>query len=77
MGMNRTPFDEGKALPVRTLKFSKRMVALSLLMIAFGTAFILNTSPYAMIAGVACCAVGFGIFFSAGYYWACGNEGCS
>jgi hypothetical protein len=75
--MNMTPSDDGNPLPARTLKFSRRMVALSLLLIGAGAVFILNPWPYAMVAGVACCAGGFAVFFSAGYYWACGNEGCS
>jgi hypothetical protein len=68
-----TPGNDFKRHPQRTLRFSKDMVALSLVCIGGGAILILGLHRVGMIAGVITCALGFGIFFSAGYYWACEN----
>jgi hypothetical protein len=69
--------DQAKPLPARTLKFSRRMVALSVLLLIGGGALAMSAKPHALLLGVACAALGFAIFFTAGYYWACENESCS
>jgi hypothetical protein len=68
--------NEMRPLPARTLRFSKRMVALSLALIGGGAGLVMSDWHYAMVTGVCCAAVGFVIFFTAGYYWACDNESC-
>ena len=64
-------------LPQRRLRFSKRMVALSLVLMAAGAALLFSPGAYNPMAGVACGALGMAVFFTAGYYWGCDNESCS
>ena len=71
------PLNDKKLLPARQLRFSKRMVALSLVLIIAGAALVMSSWPHAMAGAVMLCGSGFVIFFSAGYYWACDNESCS
>jgi hypothetical protein len=69
--------NDKKPLSPRTLRFSKGMLALSLFFLAAGCVLMMSSFKYALMSGVACSAVGFGIFFTVGYYWACENESCS
>lgn len=69
--------NDKKMLPARQLRFSKRMVALSLVLITAGAIWIMNPWPYAMAGGVILCGAGFALFFIAGYSWGCENESCS
>jgi hypothetical protein len=72
-----TPTEETKSLPKKTLRFSKRMVALSLMLVAGGIVLMTSAWSHALMAGLSCATLGFGLLFTAGYYWGCDNESCS
>ena len=69
--------DESKHLSPREIKFSKRGVAASVVLICVGAAWVFSPWPHAMLAGVVFCGAGFALFFSAGYTWGSDNEGPS
>ena len=71
------PAPDQAALPPRTLRFSRRMVALALCLAVLGAAMIFSSWQYGLMIGVASCASGFAVFFTAGCYWGCDNESCS
>lgn len=63
-----------KPLKAPTLRFSKRMVAMALMLISAGAAWVLSPWPYGMLGGVVFCASGFALFFGAGYAWVSDDE---
>lgn len=69
--------DDKRPLAPRRLRFSRRMVALSLVIVAAGLGLVLCPLSYGPVAGAACGGLGLGVLFSAGYYWTCDNEACS
>jgi hypothetical protein len=69
--------NETKSLPKNRLRVSKRMTGLSLLLVAAGITTMMGPWSQAVMAGLGCAALGFGFFFTAGYYWGCDNESCS
>jgi len=63
-------------LPRGRVRFSKRMVVVSVVMILAGLALIFSPWRLGLLTGVLAASLGLGIFFSAGYYWTCDNESC-
>lgn len=63
--------------PLRHLRFSRGMVALSLILLIAGMAVLLSDWAYGLVVGASLMSVAMGIFFTAGYYWGCENESCS
>lgn len=64
-------------LPERRLRFSRRAVALSLALIVGGAALMFVPWRRGPVVGACGVGAGFVVLFTAGYYWACGNESCS
>ncbi len=69
--------DDIKPLAPRNLRFSKRMVALSLLFLVAAFFLVMSSWHFALIVGLVSGGIGFVIFFTAGCYWGCDNESCS
>lgn len=64
-------------LPEKKLRFSRRTVALSMVLVALGVAGVFGPWKFAPVAGAILGGVGMVLFFSAGYYWTCDNDSCS
>ena len=69
--------NDQSALPQRQLRFSKGVVLVAAALLAAGIVLMLGPWAHAFMAGVSFSALGLGLFFTAGYYWACDNESCS
>jgi len=73
----QTGLVEMKPLSRKGVRFSKRMVALSIGVLGLGLALIMGPWQFGRISGMVCASAGLVIFFTAGCYWGCDNESCS
>jgi hypothetical protein len=71
------PINGNKTLFRRYLRFSKRLVAVSLGLLVLGFALILGAPSPGRLVGVVICGLALVALSLSGYYWGCDNESCS